>query len=255
MTIALNSSLDTTLKNYHVLRMYYLWLNEEQAGPYTLHQVQSMWNDGQITGLTLFWQEGNADWQPLSAIQSTIEPEVRPALLEKTAVIPTVQQVFVKKAQEKAAINPAPVTTPVESHEEKVEWSGNPTWWKWITLLVIAVVLCLVPIVFIFIPAVSILIGLGALPFALGIFVYVYMDRASTKYSVTNKRISVESGIFNKTSRELRIQDIRSIAAHINFLGYGNIEFSSAASDEVDVVFTAVSGAAAVRDLVKKLQA
>ena len=81
------------------------------------------------------------------------------------------------------------------------------------------------------------------------------MTRNSTKYTVSNKRVSVETGVFNKNSRELRIQDIRSIAAKINFLGFGNIEFSSAASDDVDVVFTAVSGAGAVRDLVKKLQA
>jgi hypothetical protein len=235
--------------------MYYLWLNEEQAGPYTLHQVQSMWNEGHITGLTLFWQEGNADWQPLSTIQSTIEPEIRPALLEKTAVMPTVEQVFVKKAKEKAATNPAPVTAPVETHEEKVEWSGYPTWWKWVTLLAIALVLCLVPVGIYLFLADYLVYSLATLPIAAVIFVYVYLARGSTKYSVTNKRISVESGIFNKTSRELRIQDIRSIAAHINFLGYGNIEFSSAASDEVDVVFTAVSGAAGVRDLVKKLQA
>jgi membrane protein YdbS with pleckstrin-like domain len=235
--------------------MYYLWLNEAQAGPYTLLQVQSLWNEGQITALTLYWQEGNADWAPLSDIQSIIEPPVRPALLEKTTVMPTVAQVFVKKAQERAANNPAPVAAPAESHEEHVEWSGSPTWWKWASLLGLILVMCLIPVgVYIFI-ADYFMYSLATLLVAVLIFIYIYLARSSTKYSVTNKRVSVESGIFNKTSRELRIQDIRSIAAHINFLGYGNIEFSSAASDEVDVVFTAVSGAGAVRDLVKKLQA
>jgi hypothetical protein len=248
-------SLDTTIKWHHVFVMYYLWLNEEQAGPYTLHQIQAMWNEGKITALTLFWQERNADWQPLGTIQSTIEPEIRPGMLDKTAVMPTVEQVFVKKAREQAAANPAPVTHPAETHEEHVEWSGYPTLWKWATLLAFALIFCLVPAgIYVLLPDYFVF-SLATLPIALVILIYIYLARTSTRYSVTNKRVSVESGIFNKTSRELRIQDIRSIAAHINFLGYGNIEFSSAASDEVDVVFTAVSGAGAVRDLVKKLQA
>ena len=233
--------------------MYYLWLNDEQTGPYTLNQVQSMWNEGKITALTLFWQEGNADWQPLSTVQSTIEPPtVRPVDLEKTAVIPTVQQVFVKKLHEHEgeAVAPAPAV----SHEEHVEWSGFPTLWKWTMLILFAIVLCLVPIaVTLLLPPFGIF-SVPLVPVAAVIFIYIYFARTMTKYTVTNKRISVESGIFSKTSRELRIKDIRSIAAHINFLGYGNIEFSSA-SDEVDVTFTAVSGAAKVRDLVKKLQA
>ncbi len=235
--------------------MYYLWLNEAQAGPYTLQQVQSMWNEGHITALTLFWQEGNADWQPLSTILSTIEPSIPAALLEKTAVVPTVQQILIKKAHPQTTANSAPALVSAESHVEQVEWTGYPTWWKWASLLGLALVLCLVPVgTYLFLPNYG-LYALAMLPIALVIFIYIYLARTSTKYSVTNKRVSVESGIFNKTSRELRIQDIRSIAAHINFLGYGNIEFASAASDDVDVVFTAVSGAGAVRDLVKKLQA
>jgi|GEM_PF-1686928 len=232
--------------------MYYLWLNDAQAGPYTLHQVQSLWNEGQITGLTLFWQEGNADWQPLSTIVSIIEPPTRPALLEKTAVIPTVDQVFVKKMHDKEAVGAT--KPPAPEHEEKVEWSGYPTWWKWATLLGVAVFLCLLPVGLIVLSLVSVILALVTLPVAAIILAYIYLARSSTRYTVTNKRVSVESGIFNKTSRELRIQDIRSIAANINFLGYGDIEFSSA-SEEVDVTFNAVSGAGAVRDLVKKLQA
>ena len=45
---------------------YYLWLDEKQAGPYTLAQLRGMWTHGVITGDQLFWQEGNSDWQPLA---------------------------------------------------------------------------------------------------------------------------------------------------------------------------------------------
>jgi membrane protein YdbS with pleckstrin-like domain len=232
--------------------MYYLWLNNAQAGPYTLLQVQSLWKEGQITALTLFWQEGNADWQPLSTIQSTIEP-VRDVSQDKTAVMPSVQKMLDQRKREQetaAAANPAPPA----SHMEEVQWTGSPTLWKWAIPLCVGFFLCLLPIGgFLFFPAYA-LFGLITLPLVLVIFVYIYFARTSTRYTITNKRVSMEHGIFSKTSRELRIQDIRSIAAHINFIGYGDLEFSSA-SDEVDVTFTAVSGAAAVRDLVKKLQA
>jgi len=232
--------------------MYYLWLNEAQAGPYTLQQVQSLWNEGQITALTLFWQEGNPDWQPLSTIQSVIEPPKRDTSQDKTAIVPTFEQLLVKKIHIREATHPTPAVP--SSGVEETQWTGYPTLWKWSMLVGLGILLCLVPpSVFLLFPP-FVLFGLITLPIAVVIFAYIYFARTSTRYTITNKRVSMESGIFSKTSRELRIQDIRSIAAHINFLGYGNIEFSSA-SDEVDVTFTAVSGAAKVRDLVKKLQA
>jgi len=40
---------------------------------------------------------------------------------------------------------------------------------------------------------------------------FVKLDRSGRKYSVTNRRVSVEYGIISKQSTELRIQDIRSI--------------------------------------------
>jgi len=215
-------------------------------------QVQSLWKEGQITALTLFWQEGNADWQPLSTILSTIESG-RDISQDKTIVMPSVQKMLDQRIREQEV---APAANPVfaASHAEETQWTGYPTIWKWTMLFVFGIFLCLLPVgVFLFFPPFA-LLGLITLPIAFVIFAYIYFARTSTRYTITNKRVSMETGIFTKNSRELRIQDIRSIAAHINFLGYGDIEFSSA-SDEVDVTFTAVSGAAAVRDLVKKLQA
>jgi hypothetical protein len=212
-----------------------------------------LWKEGQITALTLFWQEGNADWQPLSTIQSTIEPK-RDISQDKTAVMPSFEQMMVKRIHDRQATDPAASSASPTSHVEEIQWTGYPTLWKWTMLFGFGVLLCLLPIGgFLFFPAYA-MFGLITLPIAFIIFAYIYFARTSTRYTITNKRVSMEHGIFTKTSRELRIQDIRSIAAHINFIGYGDIEFSSA-SDEVDVVFTAVAGAGAVRDLVKKLQA
>lgn len=215
--------------------MYYLWLNDKQSGPYTLHQIQAMWNQGQITGLTQSWQEGESEWKPLSEIQSEIE-SAPPPLADK-AVAPAAEK-----------------TVPTDSSGEEVLWTGHPTWWKWTGFIIVGLLLCLLPTAFLlFNPPLALLASPVA---AIGLFLFIYVGviRNVTSFAITNKRISIEKGIFNKTSRELRIQDIRSIAAKTNILGYGDIEFSSAASDDAEVIFVAVPRAAAVRDLVKKLQ-
>lgn len=234
--------------------MYYLWLDEAQAGPFTLLQVQSMWKAGKITSLTLYWQEGKEDWQPLGNIQSEIEPAWTPPIIEETVAIPAYQLAGAGKASVPYSPGAVPVA-PVKAEPELAHWTGHPTWWKWAWWLVLAVGLALATGALFFFFNLPLLVNVIPACIAVVIFLYVFFDRRVTRYTVTNKRVTLETGIFSRKSRELRIQDIRSIAADMNILGYGDIEFSSAASDDADVVFNAVAGAAAVRDLVKKLQA
>ena len=255
--------------------MYYLWINEVQSGPYTLQQVQSMWSAGQITALTLYWQEGNAEWKPLGNTLSKSETAPLPDLISKTAAIPqpdkasprapateliskTVAipelQSDIYKANKQTALAAAQAPAPpVGSRAEENFWTGHPTLWKWASLIILGFLLVAALIGASIYNQFLIGIPVALLPLVL-IFLYIYLVRNSIRYTITNKRVGLETGIFTKISRELRIQDIRSINAKINFLGYGNIEFSSAASDDAEVIFLAVSNAAAVRDLVKKLQ-
>ena len=53
---------------------YYLLQNDEQRGPFTLNQLRSMWGSGSITSQTLFFQQGFAEWVPLSMILDRLEP-------------------------------------------------------------------------------------------------------------------------------------------------------------------------------------
>jgi hypothetical protein len=249
--------------------MYYLWLEEKQAGPYTLQQVQALWNAGHITALTLYWQEGRADWQPLGDIISEIEPSQVPAPTMETVPIPQLAGTPITKTMVltpseivgagKPAVPYSPGAVPAalaaeRPAPEQTHWTGHPTWWKWAWWIALAFTLCAATgglFAFLHLPLFA---NLAPLPVAVLILVYVWFDRSLTRYTVTNKRVGIETGILDRKSRELRIQDIRSIAADMNFLGYGDIEFSSAASDDAEVVFQAVAGAATVRDLVKKLQ-
>ena len=94
---------------------------------------------------------------------------------------------------------------------------------------------------------------------ALVLLIWIFLDRSKRKYTVTNKRVSVEFGIVSKTSNEIRIQDIRSMnltkKGISGLAGIGRLEFSSAATDDAEVIFWNVPGAEKLRDTVRSLQA
>ena len=47
---------------------YYLYLNDEQAGPYSEAEIVSMVVAGQISGTDFVWREGMAEWLPIEAV-------------------------------------------------------------------------------------------------------------------------------------------------------------------------------------------
>ncbi len=155
--------------------------------------------------------------------------------------------------------DPAPVTTPAE----QTLWTGTVTnlhyAGKW--FLIVMLIAALVGSFWFGLPDdANILWGaraaLGAI--ALLIVGWIQIDRRRRKYAVTNKRVSAEYGIISRTSNEIRIQDIRSINLHKSgfsgLLGIGRVEFSSAATDDADVIFWNTPDAEKVRDLVRSLQ-
>jgi uncharacterized membrane protein YdbT with pleckstrin-like domain len=150
---------------------------------------------------------------------------------------------------------------PTADHEETV-WTGSVSQWhyagKWFT----AVLFLAACIATLFYhpddPTTTWIIRGVLLLIPLGIIGWIRLDRSGRRYTITNKRVSVEFGIISKQSTELRIQDIRSInlttSGVSGLVGIGRVEFSSAASDDADVVFWNVPGAEKVRDLVRTLQ-
>jgi uncharacterized membrane protein YdbT with pleckstrin-like domain len=146
---------------------------------------------------------------------------------------------------------------------EQVLWSGSVSQWhyagKWFSIVIL---LALAIGTFFFTPTddVAISWGIRGVLFlaALVLFVWIRLDRSARKYTVTNKRVSVEYGIISKRSNELRVQDIRSINLTTQgisgLVGIGRLEFSSAAADDADVIFWNTPNAEKIRDMVRSLQ-
>ena len=84
------------------------------------------------------------------------------------------------------------------------------------------------------------------------------MHRLSTLYLITNSRVEVIEGLLSRSSRELRVADIRAInvtrTGLTGLCGIGSIAFSSAAGAQDDVVFHRVFGATGLKNLVRRLQ-
>jgi Bacterial PH domain len=124
--------------------------------------------------------------------------------------------------------------SPPPPASEETLWEGHPSLWHWFWLLVVGVV------------TVPLIVGIG-------ILIWVFVQRGSTVYTVTSKRVQIRQGIVTKTSRELRLQDIRSINSQAT-LGYGYVEFSSAATDDAEVVFHGIWNVKQVVALVQSRQ-
>jgi uncharacterized membrane protein YdbT with pleckstrin-like domain len=151
------------------------------------------------------------------------------------------------------------VTTPGEQEL----WSGSVSHWHYIGrwLLFLLLLAGLVATFVLQMPAQpstwTIQGALGLL--ALVILSWILIDRSRRRYTITNRRVSAEFGIISKSSKEMRVEDIRSInlstTGFAGLLGIGRVEFSAASSGEDDVVFWNVSGAQGIRDKVRGLQA
>lgn len=100
----------------------------------------------------------------------------------------------------------------------------------------------------------SIIPLLTALAWLLGIAVARY----STDYLVGEDRVEKVWGLLARSSREVRICDVRNIDVHMRglkgLLGVGTVDISSSGGSEVEVSFRDVRGAHEVKQLVRQLQ-
>ena len=79
-----------------------------------------------------------------------------------------------------------------------------------------------------------------------------------TQYFITTVRVEIHTGLLARSTRELRIADIRAMQIErrgvAGLIGIGTLTFSSAAGPQDDVVFRQIRRAAALKHLVRRLQ-
>ncbi len=67
---------------------YFIHQNGETYGPYTVGQLRSMWSGGQVTGDTLYCEEGYESWLQLRVLADELELANEPPPLPQPTVVP-----------------------------------------------------------------------------------------------------------------------------------------------------------------------
>jgi membrane protein YdbS with pleckstrin-like domain len=138
---------------------------------------------------------------------------------------------------------------------ERIVYHGHPSWLAYTKALFLALLLAV---------AAGMLFALGWPHYlwALGGSVFTLAGVALARFThdcfVTEERVEVVWGILGRSSREVRICDIRSIDVHQTglkgMLGLGTVDFSSAANAGVEVQFRDIRGAHDLKQLLRQLQ-
>jgi len=200
----------------------------QQYGPYTLEEVSNYVQEGSFLLTDFCWQEGWAEWQPLSSIVTRTPP---PPLSTREEVSPLAQ------------------AEPPMKEGERILWQGHANLWRYAGQFFWSLVLGVALGIF------TLGIGLLILPFWWWL---IFLERKKRKYSVSNKRVKTEFGLLAKSSKEIRIRDIRSVNVAkkglAGLFGIGTLEFSSAAGAGVEISFEAIENAEKVKRLVSDLQ-
>lgn len=78
--------------------VFFLHLQGEQRGPYTIFQIDHLLNSGLIAQETLYWREGLDQWQPVTelvVLRKPANPWIKPAIiLAVTLVVAALAQFF-----------------------------------------------------------------------------------------------------------------------------------------------------------------
>ncbi|PYJ26853.1 MAG: hypothetical protein DME90_11120 [Verrucomicrobia bacterium] len=212
----------------------YVRRNGEKLGPFEDAQLLSSLQQEIFSYDDLALRDGWTDWKPLRTLFAP------PTAVSKTA--------------------PAPAASAVAPVAEERIWVGRSSHWNFFFAWLFALLLLGLGAFCLYVYFTS-----GGQPwlFAPGMagllmLAYIGIKRARQLYIVTNRKVEVQTGLIVKDSNEIRVKDIRSInvTKHglAGFIGTGTVEFSSAATDQAEVMFLNIAGANRVRDLVTNLQ-
>lgn len=151
---------------------------------------------------------------------------------------------------------PAGPTLPSRGGEE-ILFLGHPSWFAYPKSLAVSFA-CLGGAAFCFTQQYGLewIVLLGSI--AALILVFVSLDRTTTTYFVTTRRVEMEFGLVGRNSKEVRIADIRAIdvrqKSYAALLGIGNVDFDSSASPGAEVRFKDVRRPHDIKQLVRQLQ-
>ena len=138
---------------------------------------------------------------------------------------------------------------------EHLLYRGHPSWFSFLWGILVGLALVVASILSLPLGGKYLVIGLGA---SCVTFCCVVMTRQVQECFVTNERVEIDWGLVGRSSKEIRIVDIRAIDVQqgglLGFFGVGTVNFFSTSSTEVDVRFKNVRSPHRIKELVRQMQ-
>lgn len=138
---------------------------------------------------------------------------------------------------------------------ERIHYHTHPSWWAYAKPLLLFVLLGIAAGLSVQFGGQYLAVGLGL---AFVTMLCVTASRFSRDYYITDQRVEMVWGLLGRSSKEVRICDIRAIDVHekgiTGLLGIGTVDFSSAGNAGVEVQFKNIRKAHQVKELVRELQ-
>ena len=125
--------------------------------------------------------------------------------------------------------------------EEKTLWQGHPSGLYYIGHWIVA-------ILFIF-PLVTI-------PISLILILYAVLDQKTKVFTLTTRKVMMQSGIISRKTSEVSMRDIRVVNMSQGILerifGLGTVQIGSAGTAGIEVEFRGIQNPANVRDQIRR---
>ena len=141
------------------------------------------------------------------------------------------------------------------SSGERIRYHGHPSWMAYAKPLFLVVLLAIAGAVSFPFDEIYLFVGAGLSLFTL---LCIGAVRFSRDFIITDERVEFVWGLIGRSSKEVRVCDIRAIDVHekglTGLLGIGTVDFSSAGNAGVEVQFKSIRRAHQVKQLVRELQ-
>lgn len=142
-----------------------------------------------------------------------------------------------------------------ESDSEHIHFRGHPSWFGFMGGILLGFAILGASVASLPMGGKYLIIGVVLASFT---FCCVVITRQLHEYFVTNERVEIDWGLIGRSSKEIRIVDIRAIDVHqgglLGFFGVGTVDFSSTASTSVEVQFKNVRRPHKIKELVRQMQ-
>lgn len=163
--------------------------------------------------------------------------------IEKTDISTQCSVCGHKPTQEQPSRQLTPAPQAATRSTEQTLWEGRPSRLYYIGHWIFAILL--------FFPLITI-------PVSIILILYAVLDQKTKVFTLTTRKVMMQSGIISRKTSEVGMRDIRSINMAQGILerlcGLGTVQIGSAGTGGIEVEFKGIKNPAKVRDQVRRIK-